>query len=168
MSFLFFRARPSWQVPHQLSGIYSHSMVVSGSPKRWAWWHSPSPNWQYIPLIYHLYIAFWGVICYLPPFRGTRNNHWYSRYSHRNILVLVIGGKDFITPLKAMYTWYILPICYLPPCTRTWNIGWYSHWKIEIHNPIFYLAEHCFIEFLNISQQTHKVGPKNHLVSRGP
>ena len=28
-------------------------------------WHSPSPNWQYIPLIYHLYIAFWGVICCL-------------------------------------------------------------------------------------------------------
>ena len=26
--------------------------------------------------IYHLYIAFWGVICYLPPFRGTRTNHW--------------------------------------------------------------------------------------------
>ena len=25
--------------------------------------------------IYHLYIAFWEVICYLPPFRGTRNNH---------------------------------------------------------------------------------------------
>ena len=24
----------------------------------------------------HLYIAFWGVICYLPPFMGTRNNHW--------------------------------------------------------------------------------------------
>ncbi len=23
--------------------------------------------------LYHLYIAFWGVICYLPPFRGTRN-----------------------------------------------------------------------------------------------
>ncbi len=29
----------------------------------------------YIPLI--LYIAFWGVICYLLPFRGTRNSHWY-------------------------------------------------------------------------------------------
>ena len=31
-------------------------MVVSGSPKRWDRWHSPSPNWQvchttYIPLI---------------------------------------------------------------------------------------------------------------------
>ena len=24
-----------------------------------------------IPLIYHLYIAFWRVICYLPPFVGT-------------------------------------------------------------------------------------------------
>ena len=24
--------------------------------------------------IYHLYIANWVVICYLPPFRGTRNN----------------------------------------------------------------------------------------------
>ena len=36
-------------------------------------WHSPSPNWQYIPLTYHLYcLAFWEVIlCYLPPFRGT-------------------------------------------------------------------------------------------------
>ena len=27
----------------------------------------------YIP---HIVLAFWGVICYLPPFRGTRNNHW--------------------------------------------------------------------------------------------
>ena len=26
--------------------------------------------------IYHLYIAFWEVICYLPPFTGTRNNDW--------------------------------------------------------------------------------------------
>ena len=51
-------------------------MVVSGSPKRWDRWHSPSPNWQNIPLIYHLYIAFWEVICYLPPFMGTWNNHW--------------------------------------------------------------------------------------------
>ena len=43
-------------------------------------WHI-IPNWQYIPIIYHLYIAFWGVICYLPPFRGTRNNHWlYVRH----------------------------------------------------------------------------------------
>ena len=38
-----------------------YSMVVFGSHKRWDRWHSPSPNWQYIPLIYHLYIAFWGA-----------------------------------------------------------------------------------------------------------
>ena len=28
-----------------------------------------------LPLIYHLYIATWVIICYLPPIRGTRNNH---------------------------------------------------------------------------------------------
>ena len=30
-------------------------------------WHCPSPNWQekyHLLSIYHLYIAFWGVICY--------------------------------------------------------------------------------------------------------
>ena len=37
---------------------WSQSMVVSGSPKRWDRWHSPSPNWQYIPLIV---LAFWAV-----------------------------------------------------------------------------------------------------------
>lgn len=34
-----------------------------GAPKRWAWWHFSSPNWQYN--IYHVYLivlAFWGVI----------------------------------------------------------------------------------------------------------
>ena len=34
------------------------------------------PIGQYIPLIYHLYIANWGVICYLPPIKGTRKLHW--------------------------------------------------------------------------------------------
>ena len=38
----------------------------------------------YIPLIYHLYIAFWGVICYLPSFTGTRNNHWKSSLHETN------------------------------------------------------------------------------------
>ena len=26
-----------------------------------------------------VYTANWGIICYLPPFRGTRNNHWIIR-----------------------------------------------------------------------------------------
>ena len=30
-------------------------MVVSGSPKRWDRWHSPSPNWQEK---YHLYTTY--------------------------------------------------------------------------------------------------------------
>ena len=49
------------------------SMVVFASRKRGVG-GIESPNWQYIPLIY---IAFRWVICYLPPFMGTRNNHWY-------------------------------------------------------------------------------------------
>ena len=34
-------------------------------------------NWQYIPLIYHLYIAYWVIIYHLPPIKGTRNSCWY-------------------------------------------------------------------------------------------
>ena len=69
------------------------SMVVSGSPNRWQVACNPPSGsiyhlyttyvpliyhlcTTYIPLIYHLYIATWGIICYLPPFGGTRNNHW--------------------------------------------------------------------------------------------
>ena len=42
------------------------------------------------------------------------------------ILVLVIGGRDYITPQKAIFTWYIslytanlVITYYLPPFTRT-------------------------------------------------
>ena len=31
-----------------------------------------SSNWQYIPLIYHLYIANWVIICYHPPIKGNQ------------------------------------------------------------------------------------------------
>ena len=57
-------------------------MVVFGSRKRWDRWHiipQPAVYTTYIPL---LYIAFWGVICYLPPFTGTRNNHWNMISGH--------------------------------------------------------------------------------------
>ena len=33
-------------------------------------------NWQYIPLIYYLYIAYWVIIDHLPPIKGTRNSYW--------------------------------------------------------------------------------------------
>ena len=45
-------------------------VVVSGSPKFGGIGGIVHPPIG-IPLIYHLYIAFWGVICYLPSFRGT-------------------------------------------------------------------------------------------------
>ena len=62
--------------------FFSQSMVVSGSPKRWDRWHSPSPigrkNATYVPLIV---LAEPGgrYMLPIPPFRGTRNNnHWVS------------------------------------------------------------------------------------------
>ena len=50
----------------------------NGSPKRWDRWHSPSPNWQEK---YHLYTTYspcllGGYMLPIPPFTGTRNNHW--------------------------------------------------------------------------------------------
>ncbi len=63
-------------------GICLVSMVVVfgsrtrwGSRKRWDRWHIIPQLAGKMPLIYHLYIAFWRVICYLQPFTGTRNNH---------------------------------------------------------------------------------------------
>ena len=38
-----------------IPGLFEDSMVVSGSPKRWDRWHSPSPNWQEK---YHLYTTY--------------------------------------------------------------------------------------------------------------
>ena len=60
--------------------------------KRWDRWHIPSPNWQEKC---HLYIAFWGVICYLPPFRGTRNNHWCSSSAIFRCYVLLVSGNVY-------------------------------------------------------------------------
>ena len=41
------------------------SMEFSGFHNRWwvIYTHIYSPNWQYIPLTYHLYIANWVIIC---------------------------------------------------------------------------------------------------------
>ena len=31
-----------------------------------------------------VYTANWGIICYLPPVKGTRNNHWYVEdFNHK-------------------------------------------------------------------------------------
>ena len=59
------------------------SMVVSGSLNRrqviYIYIYNPP-----IGSIYHLYIASCGVIiCYLPPFKGTRNSHWIYHRHHK-------------------------------------------------------------------------------------
>ena len=70
---------------HQLK----HTLVDMLVPRRVDQWLFLVPvkggRWHTIPqlavytliydLIIYIYIAFWGVICYLPPFMGTRNNH---------------------------------------------------------------------------------------------
>ncbi len=57
----------------------------------------------YIPLIL---IAFWEVICYLSPFRGTRNNHW---------------SMFFLTP----------PFQFPPGECMEWK----CHWTVELQSP---------------------------------
>ena len=53
-----------------------------------------------------VYTANWGIICHLPPFRGTRNNHWISGSPSRertNISLLVgdiVGFRECIPPGK--------------------------------------------------------------------
>ena len=49
-------------------------------------------------------------------------------FSQWIILVLVIGGRDYITPHKAIYTWYISGIycqlgVYIPPTTLYRNLN---------------------------------------------
>ena len=70
-------------------------------------------NTTYIPLIV---LAFWGVICYLPPFRGTRYNHWSEqeivkvpkRFCSKSVSIgnfetVQMGLKNLYTP--EILTW---------------------------------------------------------------
>ena len=52
-------------------------MVVSGSHKRWAWWHSPSPNWH------HLYTTYspcrtWGAPYATDPMTPCREFRFFK------------------------------------------------------------------------------------------
>ena len=55
-------------------------MEFPGSLNRWqVAYNHPIGNIYHLYTSYIFHIAFWGVICYLPPFMGTRNNHWSKR-----------------------------------------------------------------------------------------
>ena len=44
------------------------------------------------PLIYHVYMANWVIICYLPPIPGTRKLHW------------IFGDQGFFTLISSQMT----------------------------------------------------------------
>ena len=46
-------------------------------------------------IIYHLYIANWVTICYLPPIKGTRNNQWLQRHESSSVrpYIISLSGK---------------------------------------------------------------------------
>ena len=65
-------------------------MVVSGSRKQWDRWHSPSTNWQYIPLIYHLYILPSGGYMLPTTFYGNQKQPLILRLEKNH---LEFGGE---------------------------------------------------------------------------
>ena len=94
--------------------INIYSVAVSGSL-----------NMQCIPLIYHLYIANWVIICYLPPIlREPGNNHWIyrftkkhthlddspSRYEEEILVIRVVVGNGILVawqPIQKLDPWDI-------------------------------------------------------------
>ena len=78
------RPREFWGIEGKIAMGMNYVQWLFLVPLKGGRWHTIpqlAVYTTYIPLIYHLYyilyIAFWGVICYLLPFRGTRNSHWY-------------------------------------------------------------------------------------------
>ena len=45
-------------------------------------WHISPQLAGKMPLIYHLYIAYWVIIYHLPPIKGTRNSCWLKLTAH--------------------------------------------------------------------------------------
>ena len=77
-------------------------------------------------LVYHLYIAFWGVICYLAPFRGTPwINHWNKSWGP--ILQVVFGCWVNENPpgLAILHHPEDIPRC----ADFVWMI--YNTWRVE-------------------------------------
>ena len=106
----------------------------------WPGIHPNSPYWQYIPLIYHLYIAQLGdYISPIPPIKGTRNS---SPSLHPNI------------SQPSRHSYKRNPRWRMPP--RSANIPRRSHWKWWSDVPEDMIPEHREAEVLvplnNISQ----------------
>ena len=73
---------------HRLSGTHTHSI-----------------QWLFL-----VYTANSGIICYLPPFRGTRNNHW-----------------SIVTMRIWCFYFYFSKASRGFLCERHWQMGWFYH-----------------------------------------
>ena len=99
----------------------------------------------YIPLIV---LAFWGVICYLPPFRGTRNNHWKSKLFDMCLTnttsFMIMPNTPEVEPWKSspenawnlpsILRWSI-PHPYHPCMVYLLTFSWFL-WYMEVNIPV--------------------------------
>ena len=167
---------------------YNISMVVSGSPKRWDRWHSPSPNWQYIlPLIYHLHPLT------LPPIimeveNGVLEDVWlvskcailhFHDYGRKGIVLAFVWG--LYNPYRLLpepwidcpKTWYFPTICATVICLN-FLVGFGPEWFLL--GPEWFLLKrdfyiYIYIIYIYIHWDMSKPCNKwenNHYFSRGP
>ena len=93
----FHRFHPcfSWRLTWRHTKVSLQHFLEFFIPRPFAseWFHSNKNRvhielvpWSFlvplIPLIYHLYIANWVIICYLPPIKGTRNSYWVGGWTN--------------------------------------------------------------------------------------
>ena len=69
-------SRTDWMFPLSLKLRYFlNSRTLILSHKKILWGYDWTLFWWYTLMVY---TANWGIICHLPPFTGTKNNHWYT------------------------------------------------------------------------------------------
>ena len=136
--FYFYPVAPEDVVP-------SFPLMPGKTPGSWIVWVFSCKLWKAGSVITEIHgnpkPSFLGVITHI---LGVWNLHFSWFWGPRDltaicqwiILVLALGGRDYITPktkARNIYTWYIKRwkncqlddyIYFLPPFTRTWQIHW--------------------------------------------
>ncbi len=83
-----YRSMNGWFLWDQLVGKYTNRPHGSYGYCNWLFYCPMATNTQWLFLVplkggsKWVYTANWEIICYLPPFRGTRNNHWNTIIQH--------------------------------------------------------------------------------------
>ena len=96
-------------------------------------------GYSYNPNIPHLYVGYNPFTNHLLTSWDIQVSQWVNLEALGQWIILVIGGRDYITPQKGKdYTWYISGIyCqlgdyiyYLPPFSRIWIIHWLGDYTV--------------------------------------